>query len=76
MGAPILSPAEVPVTLGEELPPPVLEYPFGMDGHKLPLSFVSMGNPHAVTFIEQPVADFPLLTVGPRVEHHPMFPGG
>ena len=74
MGAPILSPTEVPVTLGEELPPPVLEYPFGMDGHKLPLSFVSMGNPHAVTFIEQPVADFPLLTVGPKVEHHPMFP--
>ena len=45
-----------------------------MDGYGLPLSFVSMGNPHAVTFIEQPVADFPLLTVGPKVEHHPMFP--
>ena len=78
MGAPILAPAEVPVTLvgaGPELVEgPVLAYPFSMDGHDLPLSFVSMGNPHAVTFIDQPVADFPLLTVGPRVEHHEMFP--
>ena len=52
----------------------MLEYPFEMDGHELPLSFVSMGNPHAVTFIEKTVGDFPLLTVGPKVEHHPMFP--
>ena len=54
--------------------PPVLGYPFSMDGFDLPLSFVSMGNPHAITFIEQPVAEFPLHTVGPKVEHHPMFP--
>ena len=78
MGAPILSPSEVPVSLPAGHPElvegPVLGYPFAMDGHNLPLSFVSMGNPHAVTFIDQPVADFPLLTVGPKVEHHPMFP--
>ena len=78
MGAPILAPAEVPVTLEGAGPAlvegPVLAYPFSMDGHDLPLSFVSMGNPHAVTFIDQPVAEFPLLTVGPRVEHHEMFP--
>ena len=74
MGAPILEPAEVPVSLEQEMPPPVLGYPFEMDGYDLPLSFVSMGNPHAVTFMEQPVADFPLHTVGPRVEHHRIFP--
>ncbi len=74
MGAPILVPAEVPVTLEEELSPPVLGYPFSMDGYELPMSFVSMGNPHAVTFINESVADFPLHTVGPKVEHHPMFP--
>ena len=74
MGEPILMPAEVPVSLAEELPPPVLAYPFNMEGHDLPLNFVSMGNPHAVTFIRPPVADFPLHTVGPKVEHHPMFP--
>ncbi len=78
MGAPILSPADVPVSFPAGHPElvegPVLNYPFTMDGHDLPLSFVSMGNPHAVTFVEQPVADFPLLTVGPKVERHPMFP--
>ncbi len=77
MGAPILTPDEVPVKLdsaGEYGSGPVLEYPFEMDGYDLPLSFVSMGNPHAVTFIDTPVAEFPLLTVGPKVETHPIFP--
>ncbi len=74
MGAPILEPAQIPVALDGEPPPPVLEHPFTIDGYDLPLSFVSMGNPHAVTFISQPVADFPLHTIGPKVEHHPIFP--
>ena len=78
MGAPILTPGEVPVDLPAGHPElvegPVLGYPFSMEGFDLPLSFVSMGNPHAVTFIGQPVADFPLHTVGPKVEHHPIFP--
>jgi diaminopimelate epimerase len=77
MGVPILAPADVPVKLdspGEYGPGPVMEYPFLMDGHDLPFTFVSMGNPHAVTFINTPVAEFPLLTVGPKVEHHSIFP--
>ena len=77
MGTPILTPKDVPVKLesaGEYGSGPVLGYPFQMEGHDLPLSFVSMGNPHAVTFIDKPVAEFPLLTVGPKVEHHTIFP--
>lgn len=77
MGAPILDPAEVPVVLGpsgDYSQGPVLDYPFSMDGLDLPFSFVSMGNPHAITFIDQPVADFPLHTIGPKVERHPLFP--
>ena len=74
MGAPILEAAEVPVALEKELPAPVLGHPFEMDGYDLPLSFVSMGNPHAVTFIDMPVGEFPLHTIGRKVEHHPMFP--
>ena len=77
MGAPILEPDLVPVALEPAeayRAGPVLDYPFEMDGLGLPLSFVSVGNPHAVTFIEQPVADFPLHTIGPKVEHHPIFP--
>ncbi len=45
-----------------------------IDDNKLSLSFISMGNPHAVHFIENDVAEFPLLEIGPEVEHHPMFP--
>ena len=72
-----MAPGEIPVVLesgGAAGPGPVLNYPFTMDGLELPLSFVSMGNPHAVTFIEQPVGEFPLHTVGPKVEHHSIFP--
>ncbi|EWY40365.1 diaminopimelate epimerase [Skermanella stibiiresistens SB22] len=34
---------------------------------------VSMGNPHAVFFVDD-VAAVPLERVGPRLEHHPAFP--
>ncbi|QQP87951.1 diaminopimelate epimerase [Skermanella sp. TT6] len=34
---------------------------------------VSMGNPHAVFFVDD-VAAVPLESVGPRLEHHPAFP--
>ncbi|MBN2462441.1 MAG: diaminopimelate epimerase [Dehalococcoidia bacterium] len=53
---------------------PILDYPLNLNGKKLTLSFVSMGNPHAVNFLSQPVADFPLCGIGPQVENHPMFP--
>lgn len=36
---------------------------------------VSMGNPHAVTFIKS-AEDAPLLTLGPKIEKHSAFPGG
>ena len=77
MGPPIFKPEDVPVKLdpaGEFGPGPVLNYPFRMDGHDLPFNFVSMGNPHAIAFIDTPVADFPLHTIGPKVEHHSIFP--
>jgi diaminopimelate epimerase len=77
MGMPIFTPNDIPVKLesvGEYGPGPVLEYPIQMDGYDLPLSFVSMGNPHAVTFIDTPVAEFPLQIVGPKIEHHSIFP--
>lgn len=36
---------------------------------------VSMGNPHAVTFVKS-AEEVPLTEIGPRVEHHSAFPGG
>ncbi|MBL6927747.1 MAG: diaminopimelate epimerase [Rhodospirillales bacterium] len=34
---------------------------------------INVGNPHAVFFVDD-VKSIPLETVGPRVEHHPLFP--
>jgi diaminopimelate epimerase len=38
------------------------------------LSAVSMGNPHAASFIEEPVAEVALERLGPLMEHHAAFP--
>ena len=61
MGAPIVALEQVPV-----------------DESKLTdevngATFVSMGNPHAVMFVDD-VASLDLNLIGPRVEHHPAFP--
>ena len=72
MGEPILEPAEVPVLAPG--PGPVLRHPLSVGGRTFDLAFVSMGNPHAVAFIDEPVADVPLHEIGPLVEHHPIFP--
>ena len=53
---------------------PILNYPVVVGSDELFLNFVSMGNPHAVYFIQQPVSDFPLSRLGPEVERHRIFP--
>ncbi len=37
------------------------------------VAIVSMGNPHAVQFIEGAPADYPLSRIGPLMELHPVF---
>jgi diaminopimelate epimerase len=39
----------------------------------LQMAFVSMGNPHAVTYVED-VSSVPLETIGPLIERHKAFP--
>lgn len=72
MGTPRFKPDEVPVAV--ERTPPVLDLPVPVDGHDYAVSCVSMGNPHAVHFIDSAVGAFPLREVGPKVEHHVLFP--
>ena len=77
MGQPRFAPAEIPVSLDPALgniKPPVLQYPVHPGDLRLLLTFVSLGNPHAVSFIDQPVDEFPLHHIGPLVERHPIFP--
>ena len=41
---------------------------------KLPLSLVSIGNPHAVHFYDGLITDFPIAKLGLKVEQHKLFP--
>jgi diaminopimelate epimerase len=72
MGQPHLDPREIPIAV--EAPAPIVGLPVEVDGQTLPITAVSMGNPHAVYFQDAPVEDYALHRVGPRMEHHPLFP--
>ncbi len=72
MGPPRLDPREIPVAI--DAPPPVKALELHVDGRMLTVTPVSMGNPHAVYFQNEPVADYPLHSIGPLVEHHALFP--
>ena len=76
MGLPILIPSQVPVSLDSEWNncDMILDYPFNDFGQNLKMAFVSMGNPHAICFIEEPVDEFPLTEIGPKIENHDYFP--
>jgi diaminopimelate epimerase len=52
----------------------ITEYPFTAGDRELILSFVSIGNPHAVYFQKEPLAEFPLSDIGPSVEGNKLFP--
>ena len=70
MGPPILPAAEIPTTLPGA---PPLDVPVRIDEQDFAVSAISMGNPHAIIFVDD-VARFPLEAVGPLVENHPSFP--
>ncbi len=80
MGTPRFKAEEIPVNL--DLPGKrkisakgvILDFPLKLESGELPLSFVSMGNPHAVSFLDCSVEDFPLERIGPEIENHLMFP--
>ena len=72
MGEPSLAVDDIPVDAsGYDT---LMEYPLQLDGRTVNVSCVSMGNPHAVAFLDTPVADVPLHELGPLVENHPIFP--
>jgi diaminopimelate epimerase len=51
----------------------VIDQPLTVAGRVWNVTCVSMGNPHCVTFDEDPER-MDLLTIGPPFEHHEMFP--
>jgi diaminopimelate epimerase len=73
MGAPRFAPGEIPAVVpGHDAP--LTDIPMQVDERVLCVDIVSMGNPHAVAFVAEDPGAYPLGLVGPRVEHHEMFP--
>lgn len=74
MGPPILEPTRIPVVANGER---CIRMPLSIATHggmvNLNVTCVSMGNPHAVAFIDD-VAGFDLHAIGPLVERHSAFP--
>lgn len=79
MGEPILEPADVPVKAEAvnseaEGVKAVVNLKLNSKDKEFDFTCVSMGNPHAVTFIDTPVKDFAVDYYGPSIETNFVFP--
>jgi diaminopimelate epimerase len=70
MGEPILQSSEIPTKLPGD---PPTDAPLEIAGRRLAVTCVSMGNPHCVTFVDEPTDDL-VLGLGPKIEVDPNFP--
>ena len=83
MGQPILEAGKIPVSVVEcsrsecietTADSRVIMHPLTIGGVEYKATCVSMGNPHAVVFIDKKPADFPVCEVGPLFENNEFFP--
>lgn len=70
MGEPILKPELIPVKADKDT---VIDQPITAGGKEWRMTCVSMGNPHAVVFVDD-TEQFELEKYGPAFENHPCFP--
>ncbi len=70
MGEPILAPQEIPVIAKGER---VVAEPIEVNQREWKMTCVSMGNPHAVVFVDD-VEHLEIEKVGPSFENHKRFP--
>lgn len=69
MGPPIFSPSKIPFISEQGQPTYLLD----VDGQRVEISALSMGNPHAVQVVDD-VDRAPVATQGPLIERHARFP--
>ena len=77
MGAPILEAEKIPVrtpVVPEPVEGRVIMHPLTVDGKEYKITCVSMGNPHAVVFIDKKPAEFDVCGIGPLFENNAFFP--
>ncbi|MFL2639938.1 MAG: diaminopimelate epimerase [Dehalococcoidia bacterium] len=72
MNKPIVEPSKIPVTIDSN--GPIIDYPVNIHNNDLNLSFISMGNPHAIHFYDGDLESVNLEDLGPQVESHLLFP--
>ena len=70
MGSPILTAKEIPVVAETEQ---VINAPITVDGKEYHMTAVSMGNPHAIIYVDD-VDSLDLEKIGPSFENHVCFP--
>lgn len=73
MGEPLLDLPSIPVDASKLIDPEGSAGTLQIGGTSWRFHFVSMGNPHAVAFVDD-VQSVELERIGPLVEHHPAFP--
>jgi diaminopimelate epimerase len=73
MGPPVLDIERIPARREHLRPGARGEWTLDAGGRALTVSLVSMGNPHAVLFVDD-AESFDLRTLGPLLETHPAFP--
>lgn len=71
MGEPVLDPVKIPCTISGYSA--IINVPVDINGTIFHLTPVSMGNPHAVLFVDD-VSSTPVETYGKQIENHPVFP--
>ncbi|KHG11577.1 Diaminopimelate epimerase, chloroplastic -like protein [Gossypium arboreum] len=79
MGEPILKASDVPTKLPANKDQAAVKADINVDGVTWNVTCVSMGNPHCVTFGNRQsqnltVDELNLAAIGPKFEHHEMFP--
>ena len=70
MGAPILTSRQIPVVSTKEQ---VINEPLHVDGETYHITAVSMGNPHAIVYMDE-LKNLDIEKLGPKFENHINFP--
>ena len=70
MGSPILEASKIPVVSDQSQ---AVNQPIKVNGHTYYFTGVSMGNPHAVVYLDD-VDNLDIEKIGPAFEKHPVFP--
>lgn len=70
MGEPVLEPSLIPVKGNDTV---FISQPVEVDGVIYDITCVSMGNPHAVTYVDD-LKNLDIQVIGPKIENHSLFP--